>query len=227
MIPKSLSAETNQDSEPNIAVNPQNPNQIVATAFTPDPAGGDLAPVFVSNDGGQTWSLNTIVPSQGEMTGDISVAFSPATNMFYAGILAMPSPNSNDTLLKILRTPNVASTKPMQMLGKRIGVDQPFVLAGVSNSGKGDRVYIGDNDLGVNSKTSTIDVCLNAAQAKAKFKALRVDKVGDPGQNGPQVRPACHSDGTVLRGFLSLARSVRKLAGKYACNHCGRSGCPR
>src|SRR5947209_7647284 len=106
MIPSSLSGETNQDSEPNIAVNPQNPNQIVATAFTPDPAGGNLAPVYLSNDGGQTWALNSVVPSviagQEAITGDISVAFSPKTNVLYAGILRFPAPN-NDTRLNILR----------------------------------------------------------------------------------------------------------------------------
>lgn len=40
IIPRSLSGETNQDSEPNIAVNPANPLQIAASAFTPSPMGG-------------------------------------------------------------------------------------------------------------------------------------------------------------------------------------------
>jgi hypothetical protein len=43
MIPKSLSGETDQDSEPNLAVNPEQPNQIVATAFTQDPMNGNRA----------------------------------------------------------------------------------------------------------------------------------------------------------------------------------------
>ena len=33
MIPAGLSGETGQDSEPNLAVDPQNPARIVATAF--------------------------------------------------------------------------------------------------------------------------------------------------------------------------------------------------
>ena len=37
MIPNSLSGETNRDSEPNVSVNPANPLQIAASAFTPDP----------------------------------------------------------------------------------------------------------------------------------------------------------------------------------------------
>src|SRR5258705_361868 len=79
MIPKALSFETNQDSEPTIAVNPANPLQIAASAFTPDPGGGNLAPIYVSTDGGNTWVLNSIVPSDaasGSATADITVAFS-------------------------------------------------------------------------------------------------------------------------------------------------------
>src|SRR5258708_22367823 len=78
MIPQSLSGETNQDSEPTLAVNPTNPSQIAASAFTPDPGGGDFAPIYVSTDGGNTWILNSIVPSDsasGSMTADITVAF--------------------------------------------------------------------------------------------------------------------------------------------------------
>ena len=65
MIPASLSGETNQDSEPNLAVNPANPMEIVATAFTPAPMGGAFAPIYVSTDGGSTWSLRTVVPGNG------------------------------------------------------------------------------------------------------------------------------------------------------------------
>src|SRR5262245_56202198 len=78
LVPKSLSGETNQDSEPSLAVNPANPLEIVGTAFTPDPMGGALAPVYVSIDGGTTWRLNSIVPSavgSTSGTGDISLAY--------------------------------------------------------------------------------------------------------------------------------------------------------
>ena len=200
IIPKSLSSEINQDSEPNIAVNPKNPKQIVATAFTPDPAGGAMAPLFVSSDGGATWTLNSIVPSD-QITGDISIAFSPATNEFYAGILRFPAP-PQETRLSILRTDNAFGSTAMTVVEDRLGVDQPFLIGGVSNVGGLDRVYVGDNDLASPApKTSTVDVCLDARQAVARFKALRVDAVAGSGQNGPQVRPACHPDGTVYVGF--------------------------
>ena len=97
MIPNSLSGETEQDSEPMLAVNPNNPQQIVGTAFTPNPMGGTRAPIFVSTDGGHTWLLNAIVPG-GDMTGDITVTFGPKSNNLYAGILRQDSP-PNETEL--------------------------------------------------------------------------------------------------------------------------------
>src|SRR6266513_3029973 len=60
LIPRSLSGESNPDSEPNLAVNPANPQLIVASAFTPNPAGSGDAPIAVSTDGGNTWSLHAI-----------------------------------------------------------------------------------------------------------------------------------------------------------------------
>ena len=88
IVPQALSGETNQDSEPNIAVNPANPKQIVATAFTPDPLGGSNAPIYLSTDGGTTWSLNTIVPSAGSLgTGDITTRFTGTSNRLFSSIL--------------------------------------------------------------------------------------------------------------------------------------------
>src|SRR5215471_11402757 len=98
MIPNSLSGETNRDSEPNVSVNPANPLQIAASAFTPDPAASGTGPIFISTDGGMTWTLNVIVPG-GNKTGDITLRFAGSSNVLYAGILR--SDNGN---LNILRT---------------------------------------------------------------------------------------------------------------------------
>src|SRR6266576_2814636 len=79
IIPQSQSAETNRDSEPNITVNPSNPQQIVVSAFTPDPASPPAGgPYFWSGDGGQTWSLNVAFPGDSATRSfplDISVRF--------------------------------------------------------------------------------------------------------------------------------------------------------
>src|ERR1700752_640250 len=59
IIPASLSGETNQDSEPFLAVQTANPQVMVASAFTPNPVSSrGNAPVYVSQDGGNSWLLN-------------------------------------------------------------------------------------------------------------------------------------------------------------------------
>jgi len=210
MIPKSLSGEDDQDSEPTIAVNPANPLQIAGSAFTPDPAGGNLAPIYVSADGGLTWSLNSIVPSdaqQGSMTADITVSFASAGDRLYAGIIRLPVGSS--TRLNILRADSLLSAAPMKVLVDRTGkgVDQPYVQAATVASGpdKGkDRLYVGDNDFNSpGGKTATIDQSLDAGKPVPTFTSVRLEKRTTSGQDGPPVRPAIHPDGTVYAAFHS------------------------
>jgi hypothetical protein len=202
MIPKALSGEAEQDSEPSLAVNPADPSQIVASAFTPDPLGGNLAPIFVSNDGGQTWTLRSTVPSNG-ITGDISIDFG-GNGRLYGGILKLPG----NLLLNLLRTANSFGTTPMTILSSRNRVDQPFVRS-IPVNGR-DRVYIGNNDFGqANGRTATIDVSLHGAAPTPQFTLVRIEhrSTGSAGQNGPQIRPAVHADGTVYAAFYGW-RSV-------------------
>src|SRR5207247_5444260 len=131
MIPRALSGESHQDSEPTIAVNPANPLHIAGSAFTPDPGGGNLAPIFVSVDGGNTWTLKSIVPSSaadGSATADITLAFGTASNKLYAGIIRLPFPPDRPRL-NILRTDNFQNGATMKVLVDRTGkgVDQPYV----------------------------------------------------------------------------------------------------
>ena len=197
MIPRALSGEENQDSEPSIAVNPANPLQIAGSAFTPDPARGPFAPIFVSNDGGNTWTLNSIVPGADKTTGtgDITLKFSKTNNTLYAGILRG---DSKTTRLHILRTKNFAGTTPMEILVDRFNVDQPYVQVGMVKKGKGknkDRVYVGSNDLSVGG-SATIEQSLDGKARSPTFKKIRIESRATPGQDGPPVRPSVHPDGT-------------------------------
>jgi len=210
MMPRGLSGESNQDSEPTIAVNAANPLQIAGSAFTPDPGQGNLAPIYISVDGGNTWTLNSIVPSSaadGSATADITVAFSTASNKLYAGIIRLPFPG-NRPRLNILRTDNFQSGTAMKVLVDRTGrgVDQPYVQAATAASGpkKGkDRVYVGDNDFSATPKTATIDQSLDAGKKTPSFTSVRIESRSTAGQDGPPIRPAIHPDGTVYAIFHS------------------------
>jgi hypothetical protein len=210
MIPQSLSGETNQDSEPSLAVNPSNFNQMAATAFTPNPSGGSFAPIFVSSNGGNTWALNPIVPGATASfpTGDITIRFGSTSNVLYGGILRA------DTFLElnVLRTSNYLSSTPMTVLESRGNEDQPWVEATTATgvSGTPDRVYVGNNDWNTAPKTATIDQSLNAAAAPppAGFVPITIASrtpAGTPPNQGnlPSIRPTIHSSGRIYVAYFN------------------------
>jgi hypothetical protein len=203
IVPLAQSGETNQDSEPNIAVNLANPQQIAASAFTPDPGGSaTLSPIFVSTDGGTTWTMNNVVPSVGG-TGDITLRFGGTSNVLYTGILKKPF----GLRLNILRKPVFSNTTAMDVLIDRTNIDQPYVAAATVSGGAGfgeDRVYVGHNDFGASSgKTATVELSTNAATAPAPagFTARRIEPRTTNGQDLPPIRPVVHLDGTIYAAY--------------------------
>ena len=213
ILPASLSGDSSQTSEPNIAVNPANVNDMVATAFLPAPMGGSFAPFFISTGGGSTWSLRTVVPGNGFVgTDDITVSFATSGGMLYVGTL-----NGSTTHLQISRTSDFTSTTPLTVLVDRASEDQPWVVAGsvvVSGSSK-DRVFVGNEDGNQpGGRTATVDVSQDAATAPAPagFAPVQLEQrstVVIPslgrGKDGPPIRTAFHADGTVYCAFQRWA----------------------
>jgi len=205
IIPNSLSGETGQDSEPNLAVNPQDPTQMVATAFTRPPGGGTLAPIFISTDGGTTWSLRNVVPGATAtfITKDITVAFGTAGGTLYAGILR--GDTDPGTRMQVLRSTNFQSLTTMAVLSDRTGPDQPWVVA--RSSGNADRLWVGSNSLVSSGDTATIDATADARAASPTF-AQTQPEARQAVYNNPPVRLASHSDGTVYAAHIRVARAV-------------------
>jgi len=197
MIPNAQSAETGQDSEPNLSVNPNNPLQIAGSAFTTNPTGATTtAPIYVSTDGGTTWTMNNIVPSGNGSTGDITLRFGGTSNFLYTGTLR----GGSGLTLNILRTANFTAATTMTLLTSRGNVDQPFVQA--STFAGLDRVYVGNNDFGAASgRTATIDRTLDGTAATPVITPLRLERRTTCSQDGPPIRPAIHADGTVYSIF--------------------------
>ncbi|MFL6337105.1 MAG: hypothetical protein ACJ754_27715 [Pyrinomonadaceae bacterium] len=212
IIPQSLSFEHNNDSEPNLAVNPANPKQMAASAFTPNPGLHGNAPIFVSKDGGLTWVLNAIVPSD-RITADISLRFGGTSNNLYAGILHTPMEFDVEgrpvPRLNILRTNDFLGSAPMTVLVNRkgnAGVDQPYIqaiAAGGTGAGK-DIVVCGSNDANQpDGRTATMDFSGDGGGPASSFKSVDIDaRVPAGGQDAPSIRPAIHQDGTVYGAFL-------------------------
>jgi hypothetical protein len=204
MIPQTLSGESLTDSEPNLAVNPSNTQNIAASAFTPDPMGGVNAPIYISTDGGQSWVLNSIVPGNDSVaetgTHDITLRFGSTSNVLYAAIQRGDATN----VLSVLRTNDFTSANPMTELVSRGGVDQPYVEA-ISVGGT-DRVYVGYSDLtAAAGTTATVDRPLNAATAAAPVH-IDMRQRTTCHRGAPSIRPAIHKSGTIYAAFFRWTR---------------------
>lgn len=214
MIPVNLSGETEQDSEPNLAVNAANPLQMVATAFTPG-AGNvcppEIAPVFVSSDGGQHWFLLCMVPSDElGLTGDITVDFGLNGDL-YAGILRRPG----GLRLNILRSTEPFAGNLMEVLVDQPDRDQPWIE--VFPFRERDFTLTGNNDLnlhtasGGSGRTATVERSLDASLSNPPFDPIRVEARTTSGQDGPSVRPTATMarDNTIFAAYFGW-RSVQR-----------------
>jgi hypothetical protein len=216
IVPNSRSDETVTDSEPNVAVDPSNPLRIAASALTPNPVSTALtSPIYVSTDGGATWTLNCIVPGNDPIfgTADITLRFGGSSGVLYAAI----ENGSAISQLNVLRSADFTLTTPMTLLLLRVWEDQPYVQATTVLGGSGvgsDRVYVGSNNVPPigSLKTAAIDWSLDAAtlQAPAGFSASPsiIESRTTSGQDGPPVRTAIHPDGTVYGVFYSWTSAV-------------------
>lgn len=226
MVPVWLSAESNQDTEPNLAVSFVRRNVIAATAFTPDPLGGPNAPIYVSSNHGRTWTLRSILPGSapGTCPGtcDVTLRFSSASipprriPRLYIGMLNADS--SFNINLFVLRSDDLLSAVTLENRGGPYPLipDQPYVQASTTRTAGGirrDRVYVGLNDLesGVlRPKTATVDRSLDATSPTPGFVSIRIDTANTRscGQDGPSIRPAIHPRGTVYAAFFRWTNCV-------------------
>lgn len=219
MVPNSRSGETNQDAEPTITVDPNHPNRLAGSAFTWDNlTGGPMvtatAPIYVSNDGGNTWTLAFIVPSMigsGYPTGDITLSFSSThsgppknqTSYLYGGILRSTATGRPMT---VLRTKNPFSPTVMAVLDTRTGnVDQPHTIAKTSAGGQ-DKLYLGfNNGYGCvipGGRTSTLDVSQDAKVPTPTTKLDVIEARNSACQDGFAQVPAAHKGARVYAAFL-------------------------
>ncbi|HEX8282082.1 MAG TPA: hypothetical protein VF588_01955 [Pyrinomonadaceae bacterium] len=220
MVPNNRSAETNQDAEPTITVDPNDFARMVGVAFTWDNLTGaanstNTAPIYVSSDRGQTWTLSFNVPSlagQGFPTGDINVSFgatlsgAPAhtTSWLYGGILQS---TASGRPMTTLRAQDPFAPTLMTTLSSRTGnVDQPHVAARTSFWDVQDKFYVGFNNgwgcVNPNGRTATLDMTQDAKVAAPAMALNLIESRDTPCQDGFATVPAAHLDGTVYVAYI-------------------------
>src|SRR5947207_2915261 len=153
---------------------------MVASAFTSNPGGSASAtsPIFVSDDGGDSWTLRNTLPSE-SMTADITHAAGGTPPVLYAGIMKVPGFPLNE-----LKANDFLSPATMTLQGFRADIDQPFVRT--TAVGNADRVYVGLNDFDApDGRTATVDVSLDGGTT---YTSRRIETRNTAGQNGPSWR---------------------------------------
>jgi hypothetical protein len=210
MIPRSLSGETGQDSEPNIAVDPSNVNHVVGSAFTRNPLcplGAPCprpAPIFLSRDRGRTWEVNNIIPSDNGMTGDISVGFAQRGGHVYIGILRGGAGYQMQLLRMadpftglLIRVPDTLLT--------RTPADQPWAEVNTTDVLQ-DRPYFGFNDRS-GSFPAGVAFSLDAARDPPPA-GMRTTFLGTRRRLSvramPAVRVSAHDDGHVYAIYYRM-----------------------
>jgi hypothetical protein len=212
MMPHAQSSESNFDSETNIAVEPDNTAVITGSAFTLNPTGStSTAPIYVSADGGNTWTLNNIVPSGNGMTGDISLGFASSSGNLYAGILRGGS--SFRCMVLRTNTPTASTTMTTLVDRSTVSVDQPWISATTVNDATStprDRVFAGDNlfgsrkSVGGSGKTAEVMASNDAGSAPPSgFSNDILEPRNTFEEDMPAIRTAIHSSGVVYAVYYS------------------------
>jgi hypothetical protein len=203
IIPSLLSAESNQDCEANLAVNPANTLEMVATTFTPSPSASPTnSPVFYTNDGGQTWALKDLIA--GTPVLDQTMRFATTSGFVYGSVLWG---SSSYALMNydILRTNDFSGATTMTVIAHRTNDDQPFIEAATVASGPGagqDRIYVGSNNHAPGNVPSIIDLSLNAGAAAVTTSTITLEN-RSAGRDWPQTRTAIHPNGTIYAVYYS------------------------
>ena len=153
------------DAEPSIAVNPRNPLEIVIVTFSENWGPGVRAPIWLSTDGGVTWTKRYIVPEPGTgLAGpkDQKVAFDSLGNVFLAELGTIFA--AQDFVMR----QNGTLTNPLNV-GASYGDDQPHLDVGRAPGSCTDVVFSPWLDFG--PARSTVSFSNNAGIAMTNVGA--------------------------------------------------------
>ncbi len=138
-VPNFKDTDATGGTEPSVALNPANPQQLVMTSFSG--SWGANAPLWYSNDGGQTWTKEFTIPAPpGRPAGcpcDQNVDYGRNGTLFGTFLIPAPSPPANrfDVVSGSTTDPTMASSwqwngNPAQLTNNAHpgNADQPWML---------------------------------------------------------------------------------------------------
>jgi hypothetical protein len=191
IIPFLDSNEAGQNSEPSLAVDPLDPTQIFAGAFSSNFMGaGVVTPYFKSTDGGFAWFDDGSLVTQ-----DKSLAWKTDGS---GAITTTLLSNTISTFFQATGGSNFGSA--INNFNNGHTLDQPWVRTGPSN-----HVYVGYNDLSnAGGHTASILVSTNGGSS---YTAVTLDRVATPNlQDSPAIREAVN--GSVVYAIFEPWKTV-------------------
>jgi hypothetical protein len=208
VIPNAASAETEQNSEPSLAVNPSNPNQMISGAFSSTPSGNDLSsPYWQSTNGGKSWTGFGNLPASDKTLAwrqDGAAALTVTLN-----VDTLPPP-FGPGLTDHLTTFQSGATNfgaPINTSAVQV-VDQPWI-----RTGPGGQTYVTSNNFNAanaGGRTASIEVSSNNGVNYSPTIVLEtVNPAGH--QDAPSVRSAVNGS-TVYAAFTRWGNAVTDSA---------------
>jgi len=212
VIPNAASAESSQNAEPSIAINPNNPSQLISGAFTNNFSSAPVnvtTPYWQSTDGGATWSsfgsLQTLDKSLAWQAGD--------ANPLTATLHGIAGANDIQTFGSTGTFGNAGSpfNQTKNTFSPPANLDQPWIRTGPSLAGPAQNVYVGYNNLSNfgtgagQGHTASVNVSTNDGTTYTT-KVIETVTPG-VGQDSPAVREAANG-GTVYAMFTRWNTTV-------------------
>ena len=223
IIPKSMSNEFSEQSEPNLAIDPASPSKMAASVFFINPQKPNKGSIFLSSNGGTVWTAQPILPGSVGVCKtsfcDITLRFGGTSGKLYVSALTAKTDSMMQDVMtyQINRFDDVFANPIPVLLEQRTGVipdcpDQPYIQATTTLGGEGadlDRVFVGVNDARPAQvpQTATVDVNPDAGAASPAMTLEQHIEAAmapnPPGRDGSAVRTAFHSSGVVYAAFYS------------------------
>ena len=198
-IPAAQNAETGQQSEPSITVNPTNTNQIVISAL--DSAARDQ--YYTSSNGGAAWSAPA---SQQYVFDDTTVAWSPSGATSYSALK-----NGGNFTVRSSATPTPPNNTTYALVaGSGFGTqaDQPWIQVSRGGNPQEDLLFVGFNDgAAANGRTATVRFSADSGQNWSNTTIEKVNPAG--GSDGAAVRVAVNGE----RAYAAFERYATAPAG--------------
>jgi hypothetical protein len=181
VIPASMSAEAEQNSEPSLAINPAHPSQIVLGAFGSTGTGY----FFSTLNAGSAWTLADSFP-----IFDKTLAYSRDGQTLYTSFI------DDSFAIGLKANGALIDSYPVG--------DMPWVVTGAAG-----RIYIGFNntDEAVNGASAMVRVSTDRG---ASFSNTVIDRVGAPDYDNPAVRVAANGD-RVYAAFIRFNSVISTL----------------